>query len=316
MLVFVMDPVEGLSQQYDTSLALMRAARQGGHRVWHCRPSGLSLRNGRVWALARPVDFAPGPSLGTPRDLDLHRADAVLVRTDPPFDRGYLATTLLLEHLRGDTLLVNDPRGLREANEKLYACRFPDLMPATLVSAEPARLLAFAGEHAHGAVLKPLFGHGGRGVLTLDPGDRNARAIADTMTEGGRVAVMAQAFLPEVAAGDKRILLLDGHPLGAVLRRPPPGDFRANLGLGGHPCAAPLDADDLRIVERLAPALRADGLYFTGIDVIAGRLSEVNVTSPTGLVQLNALTGARHDLTVIAWLENAISASSFFDGAR
>ncbi|MGW0827380.1 glutathione synthase [Streptomyces sp. NPDC002845] len=309
MLVFVMDPVEALSPEHDTSLALMRAARQRGHQVWHCPPSGLSLRDGRVRARARAADFTPGLSLGVPEDLGLHKADAVLIRTDPPFDAGYLATTLLLEHLRGDTLLVNDPRGLREANEKLYACRFPDLMPATLVTAEPAQLLAFAGQQRHGAVFKPLFGHGGRGVLRLDPGDGNARAIAETMTERGRVAVMAQEFLPEVAEGDKRILLLDGHPLGAVLRRPPAGDFRANLALGGDARATGLDADDLRIVERIAPALRADGLYLTGIDVIGGRLSEVNVTSPTGLVQLKALTGARHDLTVIDWLERASSVS-------
>lgn len=309
MLVFVMDPVEALSPEHDTSLALMRAARQRGHQVWHCPPSGLSLRDGRVRARARPADLTPGLSLGMPEDLALHEADAVLIRTDPPFDAGYLATTLLLEYLRGDTLLVNDPRGLREANEKLYACRFPDLMPATLVTADPTQLLAFARQQRHGAVLKPLFGHGGRGVLRLNPEDGNARAIAETMTGRGRVAVMVQEFLPEVAEGDKRILLLDGHPLGAVLRRPPAGDFRANLALGGDARVAGLDTDDLRIIERIAPALRADGLYLTGIDVIGGRLSEVNVTSPTGLVQLTALTGARHDLTVIDWLERGISVS-------
>ncbi|WP_327692508.1 glutathione synthase [Streptomyces sp. NBC_00459] len=309
MLVFVMDPVEALAPEHDTSLALMNAAWQRGHQVWHCLPSGLSLRDGRVRARARAADFTSGLSLGAPESLSLHEADAVLVRTDPPFDAEYLATTLLLEHLRGDTLLVNDPRGLREANEKLYACRFPDLMPATLVTAEPALLLAFAGQQRHGAVLKPLFGHGGRGVLRLDPGDGNARAIAETMTERGRVVVMAQEFLPEVAEGDKRILLLDGYPLGAVLRRPPTNDFRANLALGGEARAAELDAYDLRIVERIAPALRTDGLYLTGIDVIGGRLSEVNVTSPTGLVQLRELARVRHDLAVIRWIETTIPVS-------
>jgi glutathione synthase len=306
-LVFVMDPLAGLSPGSDTSLALMRAARARGHRVWHCIPADLSLRDGRVTALARPADFSPGPWLGPPENLNLHEADAVLLRTDPPFDSAYLATTLLLEHLRGDTLLVNDPRGLREANEKLYTCRFPDLMPPTLVSADPAQLLAFAAEHAQGAVLKPLFGHGGRGVVALAPSDHGARAIADTMTSQGRVAVMAQAFLPQVTDGDKRILLLDGRPLGALLRRPPVGDFRANLALGGAATVVEPDADDLHIVERIAPSLRADGLHFTGIDVIGGRLTEVNVTSPTGLVQLDALSGGRHGAEVLVWLEERIT---------
>ena len=255
-------------------------------------------------ALARPVTAA-GPQLRAgARVTDtvaLGAFDVVLVRTDPPVDAGYLAMTLLLELARGDTLVVNDPRGLREANEKLYACRFPELMAPTLVAADGELLLSFAAAHG-GAVVKPLDGHGGRGVVRIDPGDPAARRVLDSATGGGRRAVMAQQFLDEVYRGDRRILLLDGEPLGALDRRPAPGEFRANIGRGASVEVADLDDDDRRVVETLAPALRADGLWLVGIDVIGGRLSEVNVTSPTGLRQLTRLSGGRPDLRVVDWM--------------
>ena len=307
----IMGGPETVDADTDTSFGLMLAAEERGHRVWHCLPSAVSLIDGRVWATASPTLLQDGSEtpvrLGEPIDLDLTTIDAVLVRLDPPFDLAYLHLTLLLDALVDTTTVVNAPRGLRDVNEKLYATRFPDLTPPTVVTAAPDRLLAFAAEHG-GAVAKPIDGHGGRGVLILRPGDANAPSIIDLLTERGRVPIMAQRFLDAISDGDKRILLLDGEPLGAILRRPTEQDFRANVCVGGSVEAAELDHDDRHIVDRLAPALRADGLAFVGIDVIGGRLSEVNVTSPTGLRQLTRLSGRRPDLDVIRWIERRVSA--------
>ncbi len=300
----MMDPLERCDPDDDTSVGLMAAALERGHRVECCTAADVSLVDGRVVARVRPV-AASGPAVTAgprgARPVGLDGVDAVLVRTDPPVDAGYLALTLLLEFARGTTLLVNDPRGLREANEKLYACRFPDLMPPTVVTADGPTLVAFADGHG-GAVVKPLDGHGGRGVVRLAAGDPGGPGLVEAATAGGTRPVMAQQFLPGVGDGDRRILLLDGAPLGVLNRRPAPGEFRANIGLGATVEVVELDARDRRIVDVLAPALRADGLWFVGIDVIDGRLSEVNVTSPTGLRQLTRLSGGRPDLAVVDWI--------------
>ena len=229
----------------------------------------------------------------------------MLIRTDPPFDSAYLHLTLLLDYLVDQTLVVNAPRGLRDANEKLYAYRFPTVTPDTIVTADPAQLTEFAQTHG-AAVLKPIAGHGGRGVMTIRPGDPNGASIIDTLTERGRVPVVAQRFLENVAAGDKRILLLDGEPLGAILRIPTAADFRANICVGGTTVVSEIDDADRRIIEAVAPSLQADGLMFVGLDVVDGYLTEVNVTSPTGIRQLASLSGTRPDLDVIRWLERRV----------
>ena len=304
-VLVVMDPLERCDPVTDTSVGLMAAALGRGHRVRHCTSADVSLAGGRLVATVgdvAPADDGVRPVAGSDRVVDVAELDVVLVRSDPPVDADYLALTLLLEHVRGETLVVNDPRGLREANEKLYACRFPDLMPPTLVTADPARLAAFAEVHG-AAVLKPLDGHGGAGVCLLRPDDPEGAALVTARTRGGRRHVMAQRFLPQVVDGDRRILLLDGEPLGVLRRRPAPGEFRANIGLGGSVDVVALDDGDRRVVAGLAPALRADGLWFVGIDVIDGHLSEVNVTSPTGLRQLVALSGGHQDVAVVEWLE-------------
>jgi len=302
-----MDPLEGCDPDGDTSIGLMAAALVRGHRVACCTAADLSLVDGGVRARARPVGIsgATVAATGPARDRGLDATDVVLVRTDPPVDADYLAMTLLLEFARDATLVVNDPRGLREANEKLYACRFPELMPPTVVTAEAATLLAFAERH-DGAVLKPLDGHGGAGVVRLSARAPDGPALVAAATGDGTRAVMAQQFLPGVADGDRRILLVDGEPLGALNRHPAPDEFRANIGLGASVEVVELDHRDRRIVEALAPSLRADGLWFVGIDVIDGHLSEVNVTSPTGLRQLARLSGGRPDLTVIERLERRV----------
>lgn len=312
-IVMVMDPPEQLDPRGDSSLALLRCAQGRGHEIAWCSGIDISLADGRVGAMARPVEVTEGPGgaircvSDQARYIDLSRVDLVVVRTDPPFDLAYVRLTWLLDGLRGLTLVVNDPQGLRGANEKLWSYRFPDLIPPTLITADGEALLRFAEQHA-GAVLKPIEGHAGRGVHALLPGDPNARTIVDSLTARGQRHVLAQRFLHEVWSGDRRILLLDGEPLGAIDRVPSGGDFRANLGVGGRARAAELDADDLRVVARIGPALRDEGLSFVGIDVIGGWLSEVNVTSPTGLRQLASLTGTEPELLILKAWERAARA--------
>jgi glutathione synthase len=230
------------------------------------------------------------------------------VRTDPPFDDNYLWCTLLLDRIKPDTLVLNDPHGLRQANEKLYACYFPELMPETIVTSHKQRIKDFVARVGGKAVIKPLGGRGGEGVLVLKVGDSNINPIIEATTLEGKRPAMVQVFLPEVKIGDKRILVLDGEPLGAVLRVPVGDDVRSNLRVGGRAVKTGLDADDLRIVQALGPRLRADGLWFVGIDVIGGKLTEVNVTSPTGIQSMVKLDQKPYCTTVIEWIEHKAAA--------
>ncbi len=306
-IVVVMDPPATVKVDEDTSFALMFEAEQRGHRVDHCLLSDLFVEAGRVYARVRRATCRRDPAqpitLGEAEDVELGDVDAVLMRKDPPFDDAYLYATLLLEHARGRTLLVNDPRGLRDANEKIYATYFPDLMTDTLVSNDKARIKDFLSRIGGRGVLKPLHGAGGEGVFALDPKDPNLNAIIETVTRGGTQLAMAQRFLPEIAKGDKRILLLDGEPLGAILRVPQGGDLRSNIHVGGRVDAAEIDDDDRRIIAGVSSRLKADGLYFVGLDVIGGKLTEVNVTSPTGIQQMTRLGGENIEARVIDWLE-------------
>ena len=307
-LVVVMDPLETLDRTSDTTLALIEAAHRRGHRVRHCGASDLEWAGNTVQASATSLE--PGDlddTTGVPRSperVNLADSDAVLIRTDPPFDRAYLHMTLLLDGITEHTVVINHPRGLRDANEKLYALRFPEITPPTIVSADRERIIGFAAEH-DAAVVKPIDGHGGRGVMVVRPGDANAVSIVDTLTARGATPVVVQEYLAEISSGDKRILLLDGEPLGAILRLPAENDFRANLCAGGDARAVELDERDHRIIETLAPSLRHDGLAFVGIDVVGGLLTEVNVTSPTGIRQLADLGGGRPQDEVIEWTETA-----------
>jgi glutathione synthase len=307
--VFVMDPVETVREASDTSYALMRAAHERGHEVLHCGPADVRLRGGAAFALVRAVTLAPGEQpplvLGAASTVALAEVDAVLVRLDPPFDARYLELTLVLDH--AGTLVLNRPRGLRDANEKLYACRFPELMPTTIVTADAAEIGELLDSHPAGVVLKPLDGHAGHGIVKLVRGDVNVASLVEDKTAGGTRLVMAQEYLEAVRDGDKRILLCDGEPVGALLRVPAPDDFRSNLRVDACGSLGALDDSDRHIVETIAPHLRRDGLWFVGIDVIGGRLTEVNVTSPTGLQHLVALSGGRPDLEVVARLEALVA---------
>jgi glutathione synthase len=242
-------------------------------------------------------------------------ADLVLQRTDPPVDTEYVTATQILALCRR-ALVLNRPAGILAANEKLYACGFPELMTETLVTREIGQLVDFMAKLGGEMIVKPLGGKGGEGVFHLHHDDRNLFSILEQSTAFGARRVMAQRYLPEVRQGDKRILLLDGEPIGAVLRVPRERETRSNLHVGGRPERTGLDADDRRIVAALAPALLRDGLFFVGIDVIGGRLTEVNVTSPTGVQEINALEGVRLEERILdaleARLDGAASGSRSF----
>lgn len=305
-ILYIMDGPESILPDKDTTFAFLQSAERRGHENLHALVRDVYLDGGEVRARARKAKVsneAPYLHLGEVVDIALGEVSAVMVRKDPPFDTDYLYCTLLLEHARGKTLIVNDPRGLRDANEKLYALNFPEHTPRTIVTANRDRIHAFVKEVGGKAVIKPLHGAGGFGVLGLTEGDKNARAIVDMLTAEGKTIAMVQAFLPAVTEGDKRILLLDGEPLGAILRVPRGDDLRSNIHVGGSVVPTELTARERKMVEDLAPRLKKDGLVFVGLDVIGERLTEVNVTSPTGIQELARFTNAKPEDRVIEWLE-------------
>ena len=291
--VFVMDPVESLDIAGDTTFVLMLEAQRRGIRVLEAHPDGLEVDGGRVQARVRPLTLRREPGnhfdAGETFCLDFDaEADLVLQRKDPPVDTAYVTATQILGLCRR-ALVLNRPAGILASNEKLYALGFADLMPPTRVTASIASLEAFLDDLGGEMIVKPLDGRGGEGIFHVHREDRNRGSILEQSTAFGSRPVMAQAYLEEVREGDKRILLADGEPLGCVLRVPAERDHRANFHVGGSAARASLDADDRRIIERLAPSLRRDGLFFVGIDVIGGRLTEVNVTSPTGVQEIDRL---------------------------
>ena len=305
--VYLMDTLDRVSPDKDTTFAFIEAAQARGHESLHCLPGDLGVRRGRVFAMVRGVRVYPDEPrirlVGERREIELDAVDAVFIRKDPPFDQAYLYATLLLENARGGPLIVNDPRGLRDANEKLYAMHFQEWTPATLVTADRDVIFSFVAEVGGNAVIKPLDGAGGSGVMLLREGDKNARAIVDVLTAEGQRVAMVQEFLPAVQKGDKRILLLDGEPLGAILRVARGDDIRSNIHVGGRTEPCELSDRERELVRSIAPRLVADGLYFVGLDVIGERLTEVNVTSPTGIQELGRFTGTKPADKVIAWVE-------------
>ena len=301
--VFVMDPVSGVLVDEDTSFALMLQAQKQGYRVDHCLVQDVGWIAGRVIAKVRQATMSRESAapivLGEPEKIDLGEVDAVFIRKDPPFDDAYHWLTLVLELLRGVTLVVNDPKGLRDANEKLYTCHFTEVMPKTLVSADKEAIVAFVSDVGARAVIKPIDGHGGEGVFFLSAQDKNLNGLIEAATLSGSRIAMVQAFIPEVSEGDKRILLVDGEPLGAVLRVPQGGDVRSNIHVGGLCAPAEVTDADQRIIDLCKPRLIKDGLFFVGLDVIGGHLTEVNVTSPTCIQQMEGFSGRNLSQMVI-----------------
>jgi len=304
-LLFVMDPLETMHPEKDTTFAFLRAAQQQRHTSLHCLLKDLSVESGRVYANARSATVSPHPpfaSYGPTERVCLSDLDAVLIRKDPPFDIAYLNATQILDLVRKDTFLMNYPRGLRDADEKLFALRFSEWTPRTVVTSGAVRIREFVEECGGRAVIKPIGRAGGRGVLQLVAGDQNVLSIIDLLTDEGQRPVMVQEYLPAVRQGDKRVILLDGELLGAILRVPAKDDFRANIHVGGQVVACGITGEEDALIASVGPKLRAAGLYFVGLDIIGGRLTEVNVTSPTGIQELGRLTHTTPEDEVLRWL--------------
>jgi glutathione synthase len=305
---FLMDPVETVRVDHDTTFCLMLAAQRRGHEVRYFEQRHLGLAAGRAQARMRTVELRPEASphfrVLEERVAPLAELDVLFLRKDPPVDTEYIHSTQLVE-LSGSSrlFLVNSPAGLRNANEKLFALRFPEVTPPTLITRDPGEVLAFLKETKGEAVIKPVDGHGGKGVFYLRLDDPNWRTLVESATRHGSETVVVQQYLPASRTGDKRILLLNGSPIGAVLRVPPKGEFRCNMAAGGTAVATELTARDREICERLGPALQAQGLYLVGIDIIGQHLTEINVTSPTGMAEIDRLSGASPQEQVFDFVE-------------
>jgi len=310
-VIVVMDPIGSIKIAKDSTFAMLLEAKRRGHRLHYVLPGGLSMRGGEAMARVAPLDVREDPEhwyeLGQPSQRTPGRGDVVLMRKDPPVDANYIHDTQILGFAqRQGALVVNDPQGLRDFNEKLAALEFPQCCPPTLVSRDPAALKAFVAEHGD-AVLKPLDGMGGRSIFRARSGDANLNVILETLVDGGRHLAMAQRYLPEIVEGDKRILLVDGVAVDYCLARIPQGDeFRGNLAAGGRGEGRPLSERDRWIAAQVGPEMQRRGMLFVGLDVIGDSLTEVNVTSPTCIHELDAQFG----LNIAGQLFDAIEARS------
>ena len=298
-----MDPIDTINIDADSTFALALEAQRRGHGLYHYLPQALTLRDGRLYASGRPLEVVRRHGnhhrFGAFEELDLAGFDIVLMRQDPPFDMAYITATHLLELLPEDgPLVVNDPVAVRNAPEKLFVLRFKVLMPPTLLTLDRKEIDAFRQEHGE-IVLKPLFGNGGAGVFHLRPGDDNLGSLLEMYASVYREPVMVQRYLPEVRQGDKRIILVDGEPVGAVNRVPPDGEARATLHVGGRAAKTGLTEREREICATIGPSLRQQGLVFVGIDVIGDYMTEINVTSPTGIQEIARLDGV--DLATNIW---------------
>lgn len=297
-----MDPIADIEIAGDSSFALMLEAQARGHDIFYYTPDNLSLRDGVVLARGSSVKVADVEGahfeLGELRQQNLAELDVVLLRQDPPFNMNYITTTHLLERIHPKTLVVNDPAHVRNAPEKLFVFDYPDLMPPTLVTRSLEDVVAFRTEFKD-IILKPLYGNGGAAVFRIKPDDSNLAALVETFQEMVPEPFMVQQFRPEVVKGDKRIILVDGEVAGALNRVPPKGETRSNMHVGGKPEPAKLTQREEEICAALAPELKRRGLIFTGIDVIGDYLTEINVTSPTGIRQVKAFGGA--DIAAMIW---------------
>lgn len=297
-----MDPIESIDVPGDSTLALLLAAQDRGHQIFYYTPSNLSLRDGRLLARGATLTVRDEPGnhfdLSEPRVVDLSDLDVVLLRQDPPFDMGYITTTHLLERIHPKTLVVNDPAHVRNAPEKIFVLDFRDLMPPTLVTRNLEDVKAFRDEFKD-IIVKPLYGNGGAAVFRLQPGDNNLASLVELFQQGWREPFMVQEYRPEVRDGDKRIILVDGEVGGIINRVPAPDEARSNMHVGGRAEPVDLTDRDREICAALGLELKRRGLIFTGIDVIGPYLTEINVTSPTGIREVKKFGGA--DIAVMIW---------------
>jgi glutathione synthase len=317
---FIIDPIQRLDPGHDTSVALMEAAQELGHEVWITQASQLAVVGGKAFAFLQQVNLTPvqllegrwiaaNPwfALGEPFFHPLEEMDVVFMRTDPPVNVPYLYATYILDYIDpAKTLVINSPQGIRAANEKMYALQFTQAIPETIVTQSKQVIRQFLDQRGI-AVLKPLGGKAGEGILILQAGDRNFNSIVEISTQQGQTPVMVQTYLPEAKEGDKRIVLLHGEPIGVVNRIPTGDDFRGNMAVGGRVAKTEITDRERTICAQLAPTLQRDGLVFVGIDVIGGYLTEVNVTSPTGVREIDRLEGVRLGHQVVAWIVRTVS---------
>jgi glutathione synthase len=297
-----MDPIQSVDIAGDSTFALMLEAQRRGHRLFHYHVNNLAWRDGQLFTSGADVTVREEPgnhfSLGAPRRINLGTQDVVLMRQDPPFDMGYITATHLLERIHPKTLVVNDPAEVRNAPEKLFILDFAAFMPPTLISRDAAELDAFRREHGD-IILKPLYGNGGAGIFKTHESDQNFASLLEMFSQLFKEPIIAQRYLPEVRDGDKRIILIDGKPAGAINRVPAAHDHRSNMHVGGRAEPATLTRREQDICDAIGPELRKRGLIFTGIDVIGGYMTEINVTSPTGIRQVKRFGGA--DIAALIW---------------
>ena len=322
-LAFIIDPIAKLDPGHDTSVAIMEAAQELGHQVYITHADRLGVVEGKAYGWLQalqmtPVTLSGDRWVGVPNWYEaseptwqpLESMDAVFMRIDPPVTVPYLYVTYILDYIDSrKTRVINSPAGLRAANEKMYALQFSQAIPETIVSADK-RVIREAVERWGAGVLKPLGGKAGEGILFLEGGDRNFNSIVEVSTRQGREPVMVQTYLPAAKEGDKRVILLDGEPIGAVNRVPTGKEFRGNMAVGGRSDKTELTQRDLEICQQVAPALRKDGLIFVGIDIIGGYLTEVNVTSPTGIREVDRLDSVRLGDRVVEWVEKTAQNST------
>jgi glutathione synthase len=291
-----MDPIEAIDIDADSTFALALEGQARGHGLYHYLPRDLLFRDGRVLAYGRPLEVrrekGNHATLGDVQMIDLALMDVVLMRQDPPFDMSYITATHVLEHIHPATLVVNDPVHVRNAPEKLFVTHFEGLMPPTLITSSAEAVREFRAEYKD-IIVKPLYGNGGAGVFHIMPEDENLNALMEVFTEMYREPVIVQKYVPEVRDGDKRIILVDGRPVGAINRIPAAGESRSNMHVGGTPVKTALTRREQEICEAIGPALKERGLIFVGIDVIGEYLTEINVTSPTGIQEIDRFDGVK-----------------------
>ena len=307
-MAFVMDPVETINTEKDTTFVIMLEAQARGHEIWYLELKDLFVKEDKAFCNATQITLERSESfykLGETKTIPLESFDAVWMRKDPPVNNDFLYATYILSLIdESKTKVLNNPTGIRESNEKLYSLFFPEIIPQSIVTKNISQLQEFLVEAGGEMVVKPLDGHGGEGIFYVREGDRNANVILEAITKFGTEYVIGQKFIEKVSEGDKRIIVLNGDPLGAVLRVPKPGgEFRSNFHSGGSPAQSDLTERDLEICETIAPRLRKDGLYFVGIDVIGGYVTEINTTSPTGIQEINVLNSVKLETQVIEFAE-------------
>lgn len=311
-ILYVMDPMERVDIHGDSTFILQLEGQKRGHNQFHCMPSDLSVIGGETVAKVAPLEvqltdscpFRLGESVVHP----LRFFDCVWMRKDPPFNMRYIYATYLLELVSKDTLIMNRPDSLRSCNEKLYSLEFPEWIPPTLVACGREQIHTFCEEVGGRAVIKPLDGAGGEGIFLLESGDPNWNAIVETATGHGKEPVVVQKYIPEIQTdGDKRVILLDGKPIGAIRRIPPQGELRGNIHVGGTCAAGTLTPRECDMCEELGKDFRNRGLGFVGIDIIGGFLTEINVTSPTGLREINRLDNVRTEEWVLDYIEKGVA---------